>query len=65
MPTYTIQINEDQRKILQAALTVIHRHYDEMAADLSHEEIGLLLDMTTNLPSEEESEPGCLHGFCL
>lgn len=65
MQTYTIQINEDQRNILQQALTVIHRHYDQMAADLSNEEIGLLLDMVTNLPVEEASEPGCLHGFCL
>jgi len=64
MQTYTIIIDEAQRNILQQALTVIQRHYDQMAADLSNEEIGLLLDMVTNLPSEEAAEPKCIHGFC-
>lgn len=60
MQTYTIQINEEQRKILEEALKAI----EPVAQRDGDEETSILLDMFIDLPEQEASQPEIIHGFC-
>lgn len=64
--SYDISINEEQRRILYAAL----RNVPSLAllarsSNSNVEEITLLRDMLASLPQSEAETPGALHGFCF
>jgi hypothetical protein len=67
MTTYTIQINEEQRLILQYALDMYAEDvslYPQLTERYKRlEEARILRDMTKDLPHQNEGNP--LHGFCL
>lgn len=63
--SYTIQINEAQRDIIEQALTVAKHHHSQFFSDTEKEEVDLLHAMFTDLPNQEKGSPGALHGFCL
>lgn len=61
--SYTIQINEDQRAMLTAAL--LEYAYPACFEAEDREELDLLALMFQTLPEEEKNTPKVLHGFCL
>lgn len=62
-PSYTIQINEDQRAMIQAALS--NYAYPACFEAPDKEELDLLVVMFHDLPRQEKDAPRSLHGFCL
>jgi hypothetical protein len=58
MTTYTIEINECQRAVIEQALL-------DLPASAKNDELLLLIGMFACLPSEEAEVPGCLHSFTL
>lgn len=61
--SYTIQINEDQRAMLTAALLAYA--YPACFEKDDREELDLLALMLQTLPEDEKETPKALHGFCL
>lgn len=62
--SYHIQIDEDQRVLLAAALASILAS-ETLTTETNTETARDLFAMLTELPKEEEECPGVLHGFCL
>lgn len=62
--SYTIMIDESQRKLLLAALSAFVPVVPNVTID-DHEERDLLVAMFHDLPRVESEDPNCLHGFCL
>lgn len=58
--TYTIEINEDQRLHLVAALEAAN-----LPTDPNNDSLHLLLDMLKEMPAIEKEDPRILHGLCL
>lgn len=65
MRTYTVQINEEQRAILEAALRELYPTQVAFPAGAPIFEPALLRDMLADLPKVEGQTPGTLHGFTL
>lgn len=63
MQTYNIIIDEDQRLHILEALKLAGLAGQKI--DPSKDSIVFLIEMLRDLPQNEASEPGCLHGFCL
>jgi hypothetical protein len=62
---YTIMVNEEQRLIIERALTEAALDGVEKRDPEEQEELELLVGMFTDLPAQEQENPGTLHGFCL
>lgn len=56
--SYEVVISEEQRQIIERALTA-------SAETAANEEASTLLEMVKGLPAVEAEHPGILHGLCL
>lgn len=65
MQTYHIVINEQQRKIILAALRNCSPDFIDDCGDDATEELLTLVEMFNDLPEIEAANPGILHGLCL
>lgn len=75
--SYTVMINEYQRKRLQEALELVVGNDQDMGIldtqvgsgdatyDTERQEVHALLDMVRDLPTQEQTNPNILHGLCL
>ena len=62
--SYDIAIDEEQRLVLATALCRMLKDLEANSSNVPDDWV-ILLSMLVELPEQEASEPGCLHGFCL
>ncbi len=62
---FTIEINEQQRALIVAALAQVHGSVQPSMFFETDDEALLLQQMLVDLPQAEKESPGCVHGLCL
>lgn len=65
MQTYNIVINEQQRKIILAALDNCSPDFIDDCGPDACDELDMLCEMIEDMPQVEAADPGILHGLCL
>lgn len=66
LPSFTIQIDEAQRALIEKALSSFFADETEevINSDPGNEHVPLL-DLIRDLPKQERESPRTIHGFCL
>lgn len=65
MQTYNIVIDEQQRKIILAALHNCNPDFIDHCGDDATEQLLMLVPMFHDMPEVEAEHPEVIHGLCL